>query len=91
MTTVAFDTLMLSRKLESAGFTQAHAFGAAEALSETIGDKVATKGGIRETEARVIGDLKERDARLSGEIRLIKWMLALVIVATVIPLIRDLL
>ncbi len=46
MSTVTFDTLKLSRKLESAGFTHEQAVGAAEALADTLVDFVATKHDI---------------------------------------------
>lgn len=53
MNTIAFDTLKLSRKLESAGFTHEQAAGAAEALAETLGESLATKTDLRELEYRL--------------------------------------
>ena len=91
---VVFDTLKLSQKLEGAGFTREQATGAAKALSDTFTDSVATKADVdvvraemREMEGRI--DVKLEAVK--GEMRLIRWMLALVIVATVIPLVRSLL
>ena len=46
MNMVVFDTLKLSRKLEGAGFTREQATGAAEALSDTFTDNVATKADV---------------------------------------------
>ena len=48
MTAVPFDTLKLSRKLESGGFTQVQANTAAEALAEAMtGAELATKSDLR--------------------------------------------
>ena len=57
MTTVAFDTMKLARRLEAAGMNQPQATGVAEALAETMVVEPATRA-----------DLQRRDARLSGEI-----------------------
>ena len=43
MVNITFDTLELSRKLESAGFSKDQAAGAARALSDTIGESVVTR------------------------------------------------
>ena len=57
MTTVAFDTMKLARRLEAAGMNQPQATGVAEALAETMVVEPATRA-----------DLQRLDARLSGEI-----------------------
>ena len=57
MTSVAFDTMKLSRRLEAAGMNQPQATGVAEALAETMVVEPATRA-----------DLQSLDARLSGEI-----------------------
>jgi len=60
MTAVTFDTLKLSRKLESAGFTHDQAVGAAEALADTFSDGIATQADI--------ADLKQDIGTLKGDI-----------------------
>ena len=57
MTTVAFETMKLARRLEAAGMNQPQATGVAEALAETMVVEPATRA-----------DLQSLDARLSGEI-----------------------
>ena len=91
MSNVAFDTLKLSRKLESAGFTRDQAVGAAEALAETMDDNVATKSDLREVKNELSSDIRDVETRLTGQIRLIQWMLALVIAVTVLLLLKDIL
>ena len=69
------------------------------------GDIRAVRGEMREMEGRidgkfeaVKGDIREMESRIDvkleavkGEMCLIRWMLALVVAATVIPLVRSLL
>ena len=56
-------------------------------LEAIKGDLRAVRGEMREMEGRIDGKFEA----VKGEMRLIRWMLALVIAATVIPLVRDLL
>ena len=86
---VAFDTLKLSQELESAGFSREQAAGTAVALANAVDDTVATKADLQATETAIRADLREMDARISGELRLNRWMMAVIITATVIPFIRD--
>ena len=46
---------------------------------------------IQDVETRLDGKIQGIEARLDGKITLLQWMLALVIFATVIPLIRSML
>ena len=64
--------------LISAGAPEDKARNAAKAISE---ESLATKKDISRIDVRLTS--------IEGELKLVKWMLALVIVATVIPLIRD--
>lgn len=64
MTAVAFDTLKLARRLESAGFTHDQADGAAAALAETFSAEIATKSDIAELK----GDIAKLGGDLRGEI-----------------------
>ena len=49
-------------------------------------DELATKGDI----ALLKADLRALEARLMGEMRLNRWMLALVVAATVLPALKTL-
>ena len=51
---IAFDTLTYAKKFIAAGFTQQQAEVQAEALSEIIDEKLATKQDLRELEYRLI-------------------------------------
>ena len=52
--------------------------------------ELATKGDLREMELRIKGDNRELEARLTGQLVLVKWMLALVVAATVLPALKTL-
>lgn len=76
-------TIMISEVYEafqSAGVPADKARAAAEAISS---ESLATKGDITRLE-------KEFEV-VKGELKLIKWMLALVIVVTVMPILKELL
>lgn len=48
---------------------------------------------VQETQLKELatrGDLRELEARLMGELRLNRWMLALVIAVTVLPVLKTL-
>ena len=64
MTAVAFDTLKLARRLESAGFTHDQADGAAAALAETFAGEIATRSDI----AGVQGEITALRVELKGDI-----------------------
>jgi uncharacterized membrane-anchored protein len=88
MSTITFDTLKFAQRLEKAGLPaqQASAFAEAqkEALSEALDTQVATKADIADVKA----DMRLMEQRLQHQINLIKWMLALVIVTSVIPVLK---
>ncbi len=46
MGTIAFDTLKLARKLETAGYSAKQAGDTAEALAEAVGAEIATKNDL---------------------------------------------
>jgi len=78
MTTVTFDTLKYSQQLEKAGLPREQAEALAqvqkESLSEILETQIATKSDI---------------IRLEGKITLIQWMLAVVMAAVVLPILKD--
>ncbi|GAB0057345.1 hypothetical protein SIID45300_01672 [Candidatus Magnetaquicoccaceae bacterium FCR-1] len=86
---VTFDTLKYVKTLKAAGFDeqQAEALAAVQAdvLDKNL-DDLAIKGDIKELE----GKMREFEARVMGGIRLNRWMLAMIIVVTVLPVLRTL-
>lgn len=83
MATITFDTLKFVEKLERAGVSreQASAFADAqkEAFSEALDTSIATKNDIE----AVRTDIAKIDARITGELTLVKWMLGVVIAISV--------
>ena len=67
MTTITFDTLKLTRKLEAAGFTSQQAEAEVEAFAEILSatDVVSRK------------DLQLELAPIRAELTLLKWMIGL--------------
>lgn len=100
MATVVIDTLKLARRLEAAGFAREQAIGAAEAISEVIGDAVVTRDHfdhrLEEMELRLDRRFGETDARiatLEANLRLhiadtrtelLKWLVGLLLGQTAI-------
>ena len=97
------DTLGYAEALEQSGFTSEQAKGAAKALNNTVGEELATKADlfqlgselraeiteVRTEVAEVRAEITELRAEVKGELKLIHWMLGIVMIAVVIPLIRD--
>lgn len=100
MTAITFDTLKYVKTLKAAGFgeQQAEALAATQAdvLAKNL-DDLATKADIKELEGatkanikELEGKMREFEARVMGEIRLNRWMLALIIIVTVLPALKSL-
>ncbi|MEO5368633.1 MAG: hypothetical protein H7833_01010 [Magnetococcus sp. DMHC-1] len=97
MTVAALDMLEFVETLEFSGFAREQSKGMVDAFKKaqdaqlkelaTKGDMVALKGDM----ASFKGDLEMRIAEIKGELILIKWMLAMVIAATVLPALKTLL
>ncbi len=90
------DTLGYAEALEQSGFTSQQAKGAAKALNNTVGEELATKADLAQLGAElraeiveVRAEITELRAEVKGELKLIHWMLGIVVIAVVIPLIRD--
>lgn len=72
MTTVAFDTMKLARRLEAAGMNQPQATGVAEALAETMVVDPATRADLQRLDARLTGEisaLRVEVEKFRGEMR----------------------
>ena len=76
--TATFDTLAYAKKLKAAGFTEAQAEIQAEALSQIIEERLATKQDLNELELRLKHDLT---LRLGGML-----VAGIAIVATLVKL-----
>jgi hypothetical protein len=77
----------LLKKLKAAGVPELQAKAESEALQEALGtEEVATKYDIE----RVEGQLREMKAEINGKLTLVQWMLALIVVAEVVPLLDKL-
>ncbi len=83
------DTLGYAEALEQSGFTSEQAKGAAKALNNTVGEELATKADLFKLVTELRAEITELRAEMKGELKLIHWMLGIVMIAVVIPLIRD--
>jgi len=82
MNTVTFDTLKFVNRLVASGMPEKQAKALAEAqaeINETNLEDLVTKSDLRDALAPVNSDLK-----------LLKWMIALVIITTVLPALKVL-
>jgi ATP-dependent protease HslVU (ClpYQ) peptidase subunit len=76
MSTITFDTLKFSQRLEKAGATREYAIAEAEALSEVFemgARDLATKSDLKALEAK----LDKTNAEVMGEMKLLRWMVGL--------------
>lgn len=74
MTTLAFDTLKLARRLESAGFSPQQAGDTAQALADSLRETsdLATKHDLNELKAELKADLKGEIASVRTEVAELK-------------------
>ncbi len=96
MATITFDTLKFARRLKDAGVPEKQAEAEAEALSEvfeTNTGNLATKDDmalLRKDLALLKKDFDNLRAETASDLKLLKWMMALVIATTVIPALKNL-
>ena len=89
MNTVTFDTLKFVDRLVESGMPEKQAKALAEAqaeISEANLDALVTKLDLHTEFAPVKIEISE----LRSDMRLLKWMLALVIITTVVPALKSL-
>ena len=93
MATIAFDTLKLARRLESAGFAREQAANTAEALSDTLGEAVVTRDHLDQRLAVTEANLNQRLAVIEANTKtaiaesrseLLKWIIGLLLGQTAI-------
>ncbi len=88
---IVFDSLSSMKRLKEAGFSEQQAETQTRIIAELVDDRLATKQDLAELAKEFKGDLRETEARLTGQLTLVKWMLALVVAATVLPAMKTLL
>jgi LDH2 family malate/lactate/ureidoglycolate dehydrogenase len=82
MTSITFNTLAFTKRLQEAGFDEEQAETVVNVLVEAQ-DNLVTSDHF---DAR----LDVTEARIEGRLNLIQWMLAAVVIAEVIPLLKTL-
>lgn len=82
MTSITFNTLAFTKRLQEAGFDEKQAETVVNVLVEAQ-DNLVTRDHF---DAR----LDVTEARIEGRLNLIQWMLAAVVIAEVIPLLKAL-
>lgn len=86
MTSITFDTLKYAERLQQAGVSPEQAKAFAEAQRDSMGEaELATKADIIQLRT----EIKSEFNRMEGELKLNRWMLVLVIAATVAPLLKT--
>ncbi len=89
---IAFDTLSSMKRLKGAGFSEEHAEMQTRIIAELVDDRLATKQDLKDLATKEdITHLERRIDAVDSDISLIKWMLALIITATVLPALKTLL
>ena len=88
---IVFDTLASMKRLQEAGFTEKQAETQTRIMAELIDDRLATKQDIVELSRELKGEIRELRLEIMADIKLNRWMLALVIAATVLPALKALL
>ncbi len=86
MTTIAFDTLKYANRLKAAGFDSKQAEALADAQAE-VNEKAM---GELVTKEYLDAKLEKEFSPLRIDLAVIKWMLALIIIVTVLPALKTL-
>jgi len=91
MAVLAIDTLKTAERLIASGLDEAQA----KAITETVKEAqeqnleaLVTKGDLRNHDTALRKDLENLEARLTGKLNPVQWMLALVVLAEVLPLLK---
>jgi hypothetical protein len=94
MSTITFDTLKFARRLKEAGVPEKHAEAEADALAEIFelhAKDLSAKGDLQQVKMELSTEIQAVKTELQADMRLLKWMLALVVITTVIPALKSLL
>ena len=93
MTTITFDTLEFVTEMQEAGMPEKQAKAEAKILKKTLeanNRELATKTDLSILREEMKSDMRAMEARLDGELKLNRWMLTIVVAATVLPLLKGL-
>ncbi|PIX96279.1 MAG: hypothetical protein CO126_11750 [Hydrogenophilales bacterium CG_4_9_14_3_um_filter_63_34] len=84
MSTITFDTHKFIRTLRDAGFEERQAEAMSSAFRDAITDSaLVTKIDLDLAVAEIKTDFGKLDARVTGELALVKWMLAVLLALAV--------
>ena len=86
MATLTFDTLKFASRLIDAGVPEAQAKAESEVLAVSS-EGLATKNDILAMQQRI----ETKFVRLEGEMKMNRWMLAVVMAAVVLPIMQTML
>ena len=90
MATLTFDTLKFASRLIDAGVPEAQAKAESEGLAEVLAvssEGLATKNDILAMQQRI----ETQFVRLEGEMKMNRWMLAVVMAAVFLPIMQTML
>ncbi len=85
MTTTVFDTLKASRDLKAAGFDETQAEAIVTTMAGAFDDTVASKANLDAVKA----ELKQDIAVIKGDIKPLKWMVAVVLACVAFPMLKS--
>jgi len=85
MTATVFDTLKASRDLKAAGFDETQAEAIVTTIAGAFGDTIATKANLDAVKA----ELKPDTAAITGDMKLLKWMVGVVLACVAFPILKS--
>ena len=88
MTTIVFDTRAFVKELAEAGMPEKQAEVLARSQATLIDEKLATKQGLKELEARLRRDMKELELRLKHDLTLRLGSMMVVAIGVVAALVK---
>lgn len=87
MATITFDTYKFIQTLQEAGFEPKQAEAVSRAFKDASGEaELATKHDLD----LLRSEMREMKTEITGELKLNRWMLGVIIVAEVVPLLAKL-
>lgn len=90
MTSITFNTLAFTRHLQQAGFDEKQAETVVDVLAESQ-ENLVTREHFDSEIKLMCSEMREMETCIMGEQKLNRWMLAIIIAATVLPLLKNLL
>jgi hypothetical protein len=84
MTTITFDTLKFTQRLEQAGISHDHAVAMAEAQKESLAETIAIRELATKSDLEGLkSEMHVRFERIDGELKLNRWMLGVLLAGVV--------